>query len=373
MKPGQLRVVRYHGVVVDDQMDVMAFQTLPLHVVDQLVALHGVFLAVHFHVDGGKALAGAVIVNHQVVISQNLGLGADVVHDTRLKFGGGSFAKQGTDGLLRQLGTAVENEQRHGQTHEAVNGQPGNGLDDGGQQDGGGGDDVVAAVLGGCEQSGGVDFPAQRPVEQAQPQLDGDGQHQHRRQRGGKHHRHRGEDFPHGGLCQLEADNDDHGGDHQTGQVFKPGVAVGMFRVGGLLGKLESHQRHDGAGRVGQVVHGVGGDGNRAGQGADDDLSQKKEKIAENAHDPGQSTHSGAHLGIADLVGVFNKETEQKLCHNPASYRKSVHSITDSGKKKGHFTLKFSEKPPGYRFGVSGSDGICGFYSQGHSAQAASY
>ena len=74
-----------------------------------------------------------------------------------------------------------------------------------------------------------------------------------------------------------------------------------MFRVGGLLGKLESHQRHDGAGRVGQVVHGVGGDGNRAGQGADDDLSQEKKEIAENAHDPGQSTHSGAHLGIADL------------------------------------------------------------------------
>ena len=54
------------------------------------------------------------------------------------------------------------------------------------------GDNVVAAVLGGGKQSGGVDFFAQRPVEQAQSQLDGDGQHHHRRQRGGEGHRHRG-------------------------------------------------------------------------------------------------------------------------------------------------------------------------------------
>ena len=102
--------------------------------------------------------------------------------------------------------------------------------------------------------------------------------------------------FPHGGLCQLEADNDDHGGDHQTGQVFKPGVAVGVFRVGGLFRQFEANQRHNGAGRVGQVVHGVSSDGNGAGQGADNDFPEEKEEIAENAHDPRQSTHGGRAL-----------------------------------------------------------------------------
>ena len=62
-----------------------------------------------------------------------------------------------------------------------------------------------------------------------------------------------------------------------------------------------------------------------------------KEEIAENAHDPGQSTHGGAHFGVAGLVGVFNKETQQKMCHNPASYRKSVYFTIDFRKKKGHF------------------------------------
>ena len=81
---------------------------------------------------------------------------------------------------------------------------------------------------------------------------------------------------------------------------------------------------------------------------------EEKEEIAENAHDPGQSTHGGAHFGVAGLVGVFNKETQQKMCHNPASYRKSVYFTIDFRKKKGHFFFESSEKPPGYRIPVSG-------------------
>ena len=81
---------------------------------------------------------------------------------------------------------------------------------------------------------------------------------------------------------------------------------------------------------------------------------EEKEEIAENAHDPGQSTHGGAHFGVAGLVGVFNKETQQKMCHNPASYRKSVYFTIDFRKKKGHFSFESSEKPPGYQNTVSG-------------------
>ena len=81
---------------------------------------------------------------------------------------------------------------------------------------------------------------------------------------------------------------------------------------------------------------------------------EEKEEIAENAHDPGQSTHGGAHFGVAGLVGVFNKETQQKMCHNPASYRKSVYFTIDFRKKKGHIFFESSEKPPGYRIPVSG-------------------
>ena len=117
-------------------------------------------------------------------------------------------------------------------------------------------------------------------------------------------------------------------------------MAVGVFRVGGLFRQFEANQRHNGAGRIGQVIHGVGGDGNGAGQGADNDFPEEKEEIAENAHDPGQSPHGGAHFGVAGLVGVFNKETQQKMCHNPASYRKSIHFTIDSGKKKGHFSYR---------------------------------
>ena len=54
-----------------------------------------------------------------------------------------------------------------------------------------------------------------------------------------------------------------------------------LFRVGGLLRQLEANQRHNGAGRVGQVVHGVSSDGNGAGQGADNDFSEEKEDCSQ--------------------------------------------------------------------------------------------
>ena len=41
-------------------------------------------------------------------------------------------------------------------------------------------------------------------------------------------------------------------------------MTVGVVRVGGLIRHPETNERDDGAGSVGQVVHGVSGDGNGA-------------------------------------------------------------------------------------------------------------
>ena len=116
-QPLKLRVVGDHGVIVDHQMDVVAAQTFPLHIVDDLVAFHGVFPMVHLHMEAGVALAGAVIVDHQIVIAQDLGVTADVVHQFFPQFGIGAFAQQRGYGFPGHLDAAVE---KYGKTLEAA-------------------------------------------------------------------------------------------------------------------------------------------------------------------------------------------------------------------------------------------------------------
>ena len=72
-----LRVVGYHRVVMNHQMDVVAAQALPLHIVDQLMAVQGILPHIHLHMEAGEPLTGAVVVDHQIVDAQHLRMGAD--------------------------------------------------------------------------------------------------------------------------------------------------------------------------------------------------------------------------------------------------------------------------------------------------------
>ena len=125
------------------------------------------------------------------------------------------------------------------------------------------------------------------------------------------------EDLLHGGLSQLEADEHDHHRHRKAGKIFKPGVAVGMVLVRGLLGKPEAQQGHDGAGRVGQVIHGIGGDGHGARQQAHCQLSGKQQQIADDAHDSGQAANGSATPG--GVRWVFYKELQQEFGDNNPS------------------------------------------------------
>ena len=69
LAPGQFRIIHNHRVVVNDQVDIVTAQALTLHVIDALVAFQRVFPVVHFHMETGKPLARAVVVNHQVVVT----------------------------------------------------------------------------------------------------------------------------------------------------------------------------------------------------------------------------------------------------------------------------------------------------------------
>ena len=309
-------VVGHHGVVVDHQMDAVLLQHGPLHVVDDLVALHGVLVLVHLHMEAGEPLAGAVVVDHQVVVAQDLGPAADEVSDELALFGVGALAQQGGDGVLGQIDAAPEDEGGHSQTHDTVHLPAGHTLDDGGGQDGGGGQAVIAAVGGGGHQGGGIDHHAQLGVEPAEPELDGDGAHQNGNGDPLQFHGGGVQDLTDGGLGQLIADDEDQARHGKAGQILEPGVAEGVVLVGGLLRQVEAQQGHDGGAGVGEVVHGVGGDGHGTGQSAHRQLQGKEQKIADNAHNTRQPTGGGTGFFAFHALVLPDKGTQKKISHS---------------------------------------------------------
>ena len=88
-------------------------------------------------------------------------------------------------------------------------------------------------------------------------------------------------------------------------------MAVGMLRVRRLFRQPEAQHRDDGGGGVGQIVHGIGGDGHSAGKCADDELYRKEDQIADNTDYAGKAAHLGADTGDIGF-GIFGHEEFQK-------------------------------------------------------------
>ena len=283
-QPVQLRIVHHHRVIMDHQMDVVAAQALPLHVVDQFMAFQGVLPVVHLHMEAGKTLSGAIVMYHQVVVAQNLGLPGDVVHNFLLQLRVDILSQQRGDGVLRQLHPAVENEQRHPQTNVAVGRQIPEMLNQRRRQHRRGGNAVVSAVLGRGPQRRGVNPLSQTVVKQEHPQLHTNGRQQHTGHHNGKLHRGGVQNFVHGAFHQLRPNNQNQSRYRQAAEVFCPGVAERVVLIRRLIRQTESNQGYNGAGRIGQVVQCVGGNGHRAGENTHNALSQGQQQIAYDSH-----------------------------------------------------------------------------------------
>ena len=118
--------------------------------------------------------------DHQVMKPQYAGIAQrlflDMLHKRRV----GRRSDDGVQCVPHKAEPAVQNERRNAKAHHAV--QPvkaGEMGDDRGDKHCRGGDDVIAGVRRGGQQRFGLDDAANRLVETAYPQLDGDGGKQH--------------------------------------------------------------------------------------------------------------------------------------------------------------------------------------------------
>ena len=90
-------------------------------------------------------------------------------------------------------------------------------------------------------------------------------------------------------------------------------MTVRMVVVGRLFRQLEAQQGDDGAGSVGEVVHGIGSDGHGAGNGSHQQLHGAQQHIGCDANAAAKPPHPGA---IPLRVRFPDKYTNQKFSHS---------------------------------------------------------
>ena len=163
------RVADDHRVVVDNQVNAQCLQALPLQIVNELVAVQRVLLLVHLHMQTAKPLTGSVVVDHQIVVTQNSLLLLHKGDDVLLQLGAGGLSQQGADGILGQHRAAIENESSHAKAHKTVDFPAENPFQHCGDQYRSCGDHIIAAVGGGGKEGGGVDLFSQSGIKQRQP------------------------------------------------------------------------------------------------------------------------------------------------------------------------------------------------------------
>ena len=264
--------------------------------------------------EGDHHPAGAVVVDNEVVNADDGGMGHDQFFDLLHKFVGGRRAQQGIDRILGGIEAGPENESRHQDTAPAVDHQTGEAAHQSCDEHSGGGDAVAEGVGGGSQHGGGVQLFPQGAVVKGHIQLHTDGYAQDGNHQPAGVYRSGVQNFIQRGLCQLEAHQDDEHGHRQARQVLDTAVTEGMVRVRLLSRQLKAQQGDEGASGVGQVVEGVGGDGDGAGDGAGKELPGKQENVEANAH---RAAEDAVPLAEGGLVPAFRFQEEpgQKRNH----------------------------------------------------------
>ena len=82
------------------------------------------------------------------------------------------------------------------------------------------------------------------------------------------------------GFCQFNAHQKNQHGHRQTGEILDTAVAKGMVNIRLLTCQLEAQQRDAGTACIGEVVEGVGSDGNGAGEDTGEKFAGKQKFAA---------------------------------------------------------------------------------------------
>ena len=249
-----VRVVGHNGVHVDGNENPEFFAQIALNEVHGVVALHNVDVGGDLGVGGRENAPGAVVVDNEVVHTQNAVVRANLAFERRHKFRLRGLAQKQVDRVLKRADAGAENEQRNHHAEPAVHRDVRIARQHKRQQRDGGRRRVGKAVGHDGAGGGRAGLFAEPVVEPREPKLGGDGHEQNGERRGAVCNRGGLADARGGRFQKLKAHQKNQKGNGQRRNIFAAPVAVGVVLVGGLFGDAEADKRDQGRGGVGQVV-----------------------------------------------------------------------------------------------------------------------
>ena len=240
------------------------------------------------------------------------------------KFRRGRLTEQGRDGVPRRVVAAPEDEKGHQRAGVGVDVDVREMGDERGDEHRQRRAGVAQTVRGRRAHGRGVDLFADGAVVEPHVELDEDGRRQHPHTEPAEHHCRRVQHFERGFFQQRKPDGEDGDADHETRQIFVPGVAVGVLFVRAFGRQTEAHEAHHVGRGVREVVQGIGHDGDGTEQRAHGELAQAEQNIAHHAHDAGQIAIGGPGARVLRIVGVTDKQTDQQLRHKKTLFFKII-------------------------------------------------
>ena len=267
-------------VHVNHQVDAELCFAVMLDPVDEVMGAFDVAAAVHLGMDGGHVLVRTVVMDDQVMTSEDARIALDEIDDGIKELRIDGVADQRCQGLPCDADTVPEDDQGDEEADIGID-VP---VEEMENQEGREGrcrrQDIHEGILARRTVDVRIDFLCDATVEQREAELR---QHGNEQDHGGidavVHHL-RMQDLPEGVLQGAEADVQYQDRDDEGRDVLDTPVPEGVVLVGFLSGHLRTDHGDHGAAGVGQVVKAVGHDRHGVDDDADGNFEYKKEQVA---------------------------------------------------------------------------------------------
>ena len=114
-------VIRHNGVHMDDRLTAQFFLQFFFHIINLIMDIQHIFRSRHLGVEGDHHPPRTIVVDDQIVNSDNARMGHHQIPDSLDKLMGGRRAQQGVYSLLGRLGSRPQNQSRYQQAYPSIN------------------------------------------------------------------------------------------------------------------------------------------------------------------------------------------------------------------------------------------------------------
>ena len=251
---------------MNHRMAVQSVSQVMLNQIYHIVHSQNITLSRNFCVQGNQYSAGTVIVDDQIMNTNDTLISHNNIIDLLHKFRIRCLTKQRTDRIFGSVDTGKTDEQTNYDAAVTIYLNSGKVCYQGGNQDYSSGSSIAHTVCGSSHHSCGIQLLADFPVIISHITLDCDGSNQNTKNHRGKTQFFRMQYFVHRRLYQFKSHQQDDKGYHQAGYVFNASVTERMVRVRLLPCHFKTHQGDDRRTGIGQIVNRVRCDGDGIAQ-----------------------------------------------------------------------------------------------------------